>query len=132
VFLGIAALLALQCGISELKMTRKVEAAVKSPILADSRFGHRLLLPPSVARFPGDLLIMENRKMDRIGALELVREQSNGVEYWRSLDAEQCWAVSPLCLPESLEGDVRLRRPDRGFRSGFIRTPSPETAERIR
>jgi hypothetical protein len=70
--------------------------------------------------------------MDRIGALELVREQSNGVEYWRSLDAEQCWAVSPLCLPESLEGDVRLRRPDRGFRSGFIRTPSPETAERIR
>jgi hypothetical protein len=132
VFLGIAALLAVQSGISDLKMKRKVEAEAKSPILADSGLEHRVLLPPAVARFPGDLILMENRKVDRIGGLELAHEQSNGIEYWRSLGTEQCWAVSPPCLPESLEGGVRLRRPDRGFGSGFTRASYPETAERIR
>lgn len=132
VFLGMAVLLALQGGIGELKMTRKVEATVKSPMLADSLFGHRLFLPPSVARFPGDLAIMENRKVDRIEGLRLAHEQSNGIQYWRTFSEEQCWAVSPPCLPQPLEGDVRLRRPDRGVGSGFTRASYPETAERIR
>jgi hypothetical protein len=132
VFFGMAALLALLIGLSDLKMTRKVKATVRLPILSDSRLVHRLLMPPAVARFSGDLIIMENRYMDRIEGLELTPGQSNGIEYWRTLSAEQCWAVSPPCLPESLRGDIRLRRPDRGFLSGFIRTPSSETAERTR
>jgi hypothetical protein len=132
VLLGVCALLGLQISWSDLKITRKFEQSDISHPTPEFHSWHRLLLPPALARFPGDLMVSENRRLDRILSMQLASEISNGIEYWRPLGTEQCWGVSLPCLPEPLPGDVGLRQSDNGFRSGFARTASPETAQQVR
>src|SRR5258708_3672148 len=132
ILLGLAALLALQTGLNDLKVMRKVGEFGGSQMALESHSWHRLLLPPALPRVPGDLMVLENRRLDRIGSLQVAYQRSKGIEYWRPIGTDQCWAVLLPCLPDSLGDDVRLRRPDRGFRSGFTRTSYPENAEPIR
>ena len=132
ILLGMCAMLALQSSWNDLKTMRKIEQFGKSRAASESRSWHRLLLPPSLPRFPGDLMVSENRRFDRILSMQLAYERSNGIEYWRPLGTNQCWAVALPCLEESLKGDVGLRRPEDGFRSGFTRMASPETAQQMR
>jgi hypothetical protein len=89
-------------------------------------------LAPALPKAPGDLMVVKNRTLDRIQNVQLANERSNGIEYWRSVGTEQCWDVSLMCLPNVLDGDVRLRRPDNGFRSGFTRSTFPVDETRIR
>jgi hypothetical protein len=77
-------------------------------------------------------MVSENRRIDRILSLQLANVRSNGIEYSRPLGTEQCWGVSLPCLPEPLAGDVGLRTPEKGFRSGFTRTANPESAQQMR
>jgi hypothetical protein len=132
ILLEICALLALQTGWNDLKMMRKVEQFAKSPAPSESHSWRRLLLPPTLPKFPGDIMVIERRGIDRIWTVQLTYERSNGIEYSRSIGTDQCWAVPLPCLEESLEGDVSLRSPESGFRSGFARTASPETAQQVR
>lgn len=132
VLIGMSALLALQAGWNDLKITRKVEEYNKSQTPLEYNSWHRLLMAPALPRSPGDLMVIKNRQFDRIGSVQLAYERSNGIEYWRSLETDQCWAVSLPCSPIPIEHDVRLRRPERGFRSGFTRAAYPDTAKQMR
>jgi hypothetical protein len=132
IILAICALLSLQIGWNDRRIARKIEQSGHSPAPSEFHSWQRLLLPPALARFPGDLMVSENRRENRILLMQLVSERSNGIEYWRPLGIEQCWGVSLPCLAEPLEGDVGLRRPEMGLRSGFVRMSSPETAQQIR
>jgi hypothetical protein len=131
ILFGMSALFVLHAGLRELAIEKKIQQFGKSSEASASRSWRRLLLAPALPKSPGDLTIIENRKIDRIASVQLARENSNGFEYWLVLGADQCWAVSLPCLPEAPEGHVGLRRPESGFRSGFMRTSSRETAEQI-
>jgi hypothetical protein len=120
--IGVGGLLALQGGVSELKVRLKIDKFKKLQTPLESRSWNRILLPPGLPKSPGDIMVIKNRKLDRVENLQLALERSNGIEYWRPLGGDQCWAVALPCLPTPLEGDVRLRHPDNGLRSGFIRT----------
>ncbi len=120
--LGLAVLVAAQGSVRELRLRRKIEGLKNLETPTDSKFLSRLLLPPAVGKSPGDLVVIKNRRFDRLIALELTTERSNGIEYRRPLNTDQCWAAALPCVPTSLEGDVRLRYPDNGFRSGFTRS----------
>jgi hypothetical protein len=124
ILLGIGALLALQAGLNDLKVMRKIKEFGKSQMESESHSWHRLLLPPALPKIPGDIMVIENRRLDRIESVQLASERSNGIEYWRSLGTDQCWGASLPCLPDLIEGDVRLRRPTEGLRSGFIKSPN--------
>jgi hypothetical protein len=127
--IGVSGLMALQAGVSELRIRRKIDEfrSLQTPL--ESGSWNRLLLPPALPQSSGDLMVVKSRQVDGIGGLQLIDERSNGIEYHRPLAGEQCWAVALPCLPASLEGDVHLRRPDHGLRFGFIRsTDSPNKA----
>jgi hypothetical protein len=132
VLIWMGALLALQTGWNDLKIMKKVEEFNKSQTPSEYHFWHRVLMAPALPGSPGDLMVIKNRQFDRIGSVQLAYERSNGIEYWRSLETDQCWAVSLPCTPIPLEGDVRLRRPESGFGSGFTRSPFPDTAKQMR
>jgi hypothetical protein len=132
ILLAMCGLLALQIGWNDQRMVRKFEQSGNSAAPSEFHSWRRLVLPPALPRFPGDLMVSENRRFDLILSMQLTSERSNGIEYWRPLGTEQCWGVSLPCLPEPLEGDVGMRRPENGFRSGFARASSPETAQQIR
>lgn len=132
VLIGMGVLLALQAGSNDLKILRKVQEFEKSQTPSESHAWQRLLLAPALPKAPGDLMVVKNRTLDRVQNLQLVYERSNGIEYWRSLGTDQCWDVSLPCLPNPLDGGVRLRRPDNGFRSGFTLTTLPGDETRIR
>jgi hypothetical protein len=123
---GIAVLVGAQGVIRELRLRRNLEAVGSLHMTMDSHLTSRLVLPPRLAQVPGDAVIIKNRRLDRIAGLELTIEHSNGIEYRRPLNGEQCWAAVLPCLPTVLDGGVRLRSTDNGLRSGFIRvTNSP-------
>jgi hypothetical protein len=132
VVIAMGVLLALQGGLNDLKITRKVQEFEKSQKPSESLIWQRLLLAPALPKAPGDLMVVKSRTFDRIQNVQLAYERSNGIEYWRSVGTEQCWDVSLMCLPNTLDGDVRLRRPDNGFRSGFTRSTFPGDETRIR
>lgn len=132
ILLAVCALLALQISWNDRKIVRKIEQSRNSSAPPEFHTWRRLLLSPALPKFPGDLMVSENRKFDLVLRVQLASERSNGIEYWRPLGTEQCWGVSLPCLPEPLEGDVGLRHPEEGFRSGFTRVASPETAQQIR
>jgi hypothetical protein len=115
---GIAGLVAIEGGIREFRIERDIEAShLQMP--ADSELSHRLLLPPAVARSPGDTVITKNRRLSRVGRLEVVTARANGIDYNSPKDRDQCWGAALPCVPVPPEGDVRLRVPSNGFRSGF-------------
>jgi hypothetical protein len=122
ILLGLAAVVALQTGLNDLKVMKKVREFGGSQMTAESQSWRRLLLPPALPKFPGDIMVIENRRLDRIGIVQLGYARSNGIEYWRSLGTDQCWAASLPCLPVPIEEDVRLRRPTDGLRSGFMKS----------
>jgi hypothetical protein len=130
--LALCALLALQISWNDRKIARKIEQSGSPSAPPNLRSWHRLLLPPALPQSPGDLMVSENRRFDLILSMQLVSERSNGIEYSRPLGTEQCWGVSLPCLPDLLAGDVGLRRPQDGLRSGFTRMANPETAQQIR
>jgi hypothetical protein len=132
ILLAVCAFLALQISWNDRKIVRKFQQSGNFTGLSEFHSWRRLVMPPALPRFSGDLMVSENRKFDLILGMRLATERSNGIEYWRPLGTEQCWGASLPCLPEPLEGDVGLRRPENGFRSGFARTSSPETAQQIR
>jgi hypothetical protein len=129
VLIGVGMLLALQAGVNEMKVRRQMEKFMKPQAPLESRSWRRLLLPPVLPQSSGDLMVVKNRQFNRIASLQLTYKRSNGIEYWLALGTDQCWAVALPCLPTLLDGDVRLRRPDNGFRSGFTRsTDSPRNS----
>jgi hypothetical protein len=131
--IGVGGLLALHGGVSELKVRWKIDEFKNLQTPLASRSWNRLLLPPALPKSSGDLMVIKSRQVDRIASLQLTYERSNGIEYRRPLGGTQCWAVALPCLPTSLEGNVRLRRPDNGLRSGFSRpTDSSDKAQRSR
>jgi hypothetical protein len=132
VLIGMGVLLALQAGLNDLKIIRKVQEFEKSQTPSESHVWQRFLMAPALPRTTGDLMVVKNRTLDRIQNVQLAYERSHGIEYWRSLGTEQCWDVSLPCLPNALDADVRLRRPDNGFRSGFTRSTFPVDETRIR
>jgi hypothetical protein len=132
IVIAMGVLVALQAGLSDLKMMRKVQEFEKSQQTSEFHVWQRLILAPALPKAPGDLMVVKNRTLDRIQNVQLAYERSHGIEYWRSLGTEQCWDVSLPCLPNALDGDVRLRRPDNGFRSGFARSTFPDDETRIR
>lgn len=119
---GVGGLLALQVGVSELKVRRKIDEFKGLQTPRKSRPWNRLVLPPALPKSSGDLVVIKSRQVDRITWLKITNERSNGIEYLHPVGGTQCWAAALPCLPNSLEGDVRLRRPDNGLRSGFTRS----------
>ena len=130
VFVGIAALLAGYGTVRELKIRRGMEASTHFLMPEDSNLVHRLVLPPALATSPGDLVITKNRRLDRVGRLELATERSNGIEYRTPKDRDQCWAAALPCIPALPENGVSLRRPANGFSSGFIRSTKLDNLSR--
>ena len=120
---GVAVLVAAQGCVRELRLRRNLEELKGLRVPADSNLS-RLLLPAALARYPGDLVVVRSRRDNRLVALELTTERSNGIEYRRPVTTDQCWGIALPCLPTSLKGDIRLRYPDNGFRSGFTRSAS--------
>jgi len=114
----VAVLVAIQGGIREFRIERDIEAShLQMPV--DSELSHRLLLPPAVATSPGDTVITKNRRLNRVGHLEVVTARTNGIDYNSPKDRDQCWGAALPCVPTQPDGDVRLRVPSNGFRSGF-------------
>lgn len=105
----------------EFALIRKVSRTSNLGMPANSGFVSRLILPPALPSFPGDLAIVKNRSFDGLRQLELITDRTNGIEYQHPLKGDQCWAAALPCTSTSLTGDVHLRRPDNGFRSGFAR-----------
>jgi len=119
---GIAVVVAAHAGIREHRLNRELQGSDSLQMGADSEFTHRLLLPPALASSPGDLVITRNRRLSRVGRLELVTDSSNGIDYRSPKDRDQCWGAALPCVPTQLEGDVSLRVPSDGIRSGFVRS----------
>jgi hypothetical protein len=119
VLIAVAGIVAIQGGLRDLRLKREL-ASINSSQL-QSRLLERLFLPPALASSPGDLVVVKNRRLSRIGRLELATDRSNGIEYRSPMDRDQCWAAALPCVPAPLEGDVGLRSPGKGFRSGFTR-----------
>lgn len=94
--------------------------AVRIP--ADHDFLNRIVVPPALANSSGDLTFRRNRRFDTPLVLELIVERYNGIEYRRPAIGDQCWGAAIPCLPHPLTGDVHLRDPNNGFRSGFTRS----------
>lgn len=125
VLLTLAGLVTIQGFAKELQLRRKVER-LNLQMPADSEFLCRLVLPPTLPRSSGNMVIIKNRRLDDVVYLKLVTERSNGIEYRRPLNGDdQCWAAALPCLPTSIERDVYLRYPGNGLRSGFIRGQFP-------
>lgn len=118
---GLALLVAAQGCVRELRLRRNLEGLKGLRMPTDSNLS-RFLLPPALAKYPGDLMVIRSRRDNRLVGLELATERSNGIEYRRPVTTDQCWGITLPCLPTSLKGDVRLRYPDNGFRSGFARS----------
>lgn len=119
VLVAVAALVALHGSLRDFKLRRELANANRSQ--PESRFLEPFLLPPALASSPGDLVVVKNRRLSRIGRLELVTDRSNGIEYRSPADRDQCWGAALPCVPAPLEGDIGLRSPANGFRSGFMR-----------
>jgi hypothetical protein len=117
VLIAVSAILVVQGSLRDVKLRRELARANSSE--AHSSLMDRLFLPPAVASSPGDLVVVKNRRLSRIGRLELVTDRSNGIEYRSPADRDQCWGAALPCVPVPPEGDVGLRSPANGFRSGF-------------
>jgi hypothetical protein len=121
---GLAVLVAAQGSMRELRLRRNVETVKNLQKSMDANLSSRFLVPPTLAKSPGDPMIVKNRQIDRVAGLELTTERSNGIEYRRPLHGDQCWAATLPCSPTALDGGIRLRNPDNSFRSGFTRSPN--------
>jgi hypothetical protein len=120
VLVAIAMLVALQGSVRDRMLRHEIDGLSDSSIAKNESLSNRLLLPPALASSAGDLFIMKNRRIHRLARLEFDTESSNGVEYRSPKDRDQCWGAALPCVPLPPEGDVRLRSPENGFRSGFI------------
>lgn len=116
----IAALVGVHGAIREVRLERALANGSDLKMPEDSTPLHRLILPPALATAPGDIVITKNRKLSRVGRLELLSDRTNGIDYRSPKDRDQCWAAALPCVPTQLEGDVTLRLPADGIRSGFI------------
>jgi hypothetical protein len=117
---AVAILVVAQGSLREFGLRRKMTVSnLRMP--ANSGFLSRLPLPPSLPKSSGDLVIVKNHRIDRLEGLELTMERSNGIEYRRPLHGDQCWGAALPCTSTLFAGDVHLRHPDNGFRSGFVR-----------
>lgn len=125
----IAALVAVEGGAKELRLRRE-ERTSNLQMPAEFSLSHRLLLPPALASSQGDLVLIKNRRLDRFSHLDLAEESSNGIEYRCPKDRDQCWGADLPCVPAPFEGDVHLRLPANGLRSGFIRAAEPGNISR--
>jgi hypothetical protein len=123
---ALALVVAVHARVRDLRLMRNLEAAdsvqARAEMAVDADFRHRLLLPPALAMSPGDLVITKNRRLSRVGRLELVSDSSNGIDYRSPKDRDQCWGAALPCVPAQLEGDISLRVPSEGIRSGFVHT----------
>jgi hypothetical protein len=118
---GLAVVVIVTGSLRELHLMRRVSGNADFRMPANSGFVSRLVLPPVLPSYSGDLVIVKNRASDSLRRLELVTDHSNGIEYQHPVMGDQCWAAALPCTSTSLAGDVRLRNPDNGFRSGFVR-----------
>jgi hypothetical protein len=116
---AIAGLVAAQGAWREFRVRQEIARAGAAQLPVESEFLHRLLEPPAVASSPGDLVVVKNRKLSRVGRFELATDRWNGIEYRSPQDRDQCWGAALPCVPAPLEGDVGLRSPANGFQSGF-------------
>jgi hypothetical protein len=121
VLVAIAAMVAVQGSVRDHRLRGELASAYSPQVSMDSKLLDRLLLPPALASSQGDLVVVKNRRLSRIGRLDLAPDRSNGIEYRSPKDRDQCWAATLPCVPAPLEGDVGLRSPANGFRSGFMR-----------
>jgi hypothetical protein len=124
VLVGLAGLVAIDAGLREFKLRRELRSLTNVHLPADATLMRRLLLPPALARSEGDLVIVKNRRFDLLESLDIITEHSNGIEYHRPRESDQCWGVAIPCTPRPLEGEVMLRSPADGLRSGFTRSGS--------
>ena len=122
VALATAAIVAIHGSEREFRFERELRGVDNLQTSTDSKLSGRLLLPPALASTPGDLVITKNRRLNRIGQLELVTDRTNGIDYRSPRDRDQCWAAALPCVPTQLDSDVSLRVPSDGFRSGFVRS----------
>jgi hypothetical protein len=118
----IAILMLVQGSARERSLRHSMQAQFNAAIPADHNFLNRIVVPPALANSSGDLTFRRNRRFDTPLVLELSVERYNGIEYRRPLIGDQCWGAAIPCLPHSLTGDVHLRDPNDGFRSGFTRS----------
>ncbi len=121
VAIGVAALIIATGSLRELRLMKKLRGAAGVGMPANSGFISRLALPPALPSYSGDLVLVKNRAFDGIRRLELITDRSNGIAYQRPLKGDQCWGAALPCTSTSLAGDVHLRHPDNGVRSGFAR-----------
>jgi len=117
---AIAVVVAAHAQIREHRLMRSVNGANNAQMAEDASLAHRVLLPPALATAPGDLAITKNRKLSRVGPLELVSDTTNGIDYREPKDRDQCWGAALPCVPAQLDSDVSLRVPSEGIRSGFV------------
>jgi hypothetical protein len=117
--IAMALLFAGDAGLRELRLRRELRSVANLRMPTGSGLWNRLLLPPVLPRSEGDLIIIKNRRMDLLEPLNLTSERAHGIDYVRPKEGDQCWGVSIPCLPRALEGDVVLRSPNDGLRSGF-------------
>jgi len=122
VLVGIAGLLAIDASVRELTLRRELRSLTNLQMPKDPDLVNRLLWPPVLARSTGDLILIHNRRYNRLERLELETERSNGIEYRRPKGGGQCWGAALPCAPNPLQNDVRLRFPDNGLRSGLTRS----------
>jgi hypothetical protein len=102
------------------RLLRELDNADNIPLAVDATLARRIFLAPALASSPGDPVITRNRKLSRVGRLELVTDSSNGVDYLSPKDRDQCWGAALPCVPVQPEGDISLRVPAEGLRSGFV------------
>jgi hypothetical protein len=121
---GLAGLVAMDAGLREFKLRWELRSLTNVHMPADASLMRRLLLPPALPRSEGDLVIVRNRRFELLEGLDIVTEHSNGIEYHRPKESDQCWGVAIPCTPRPLEGEVMLRSPADGLRSGFTRSGS--------
>jgi hypothetical protein len=118
---SVALLVVAQSGLRERGLLREIRVSnLRMP--ANAGLLSHFLLPPSLPKSPGDLVIVKNRQFDSVVGLELTMERSNGIEYRRPLKGDQCWGAALPCASTSFAGDVHLRDSGNGIRSGFTRS----------
>ena len=98
-----------------------VEPYVRSLQYTNPEWSSQLLMPSPLPARTNAIAIVKDRRSFREVPLTLASESVNGIRYLRPVGGNQCWGADVPCVPDGIKAEVRLRVPNDGFRSGFVR-----------
>jgi hypothetical protein len=81
----------------------------------------RLLLPPKILNFSLGVRHAGANISFSIAELEVTRERTNDLSYYKPTSGYQCWDAELPCSQALTYEDIRLRDPQSGIGRGFVR-----------